>query len=901
MTTITFSIHYRTQEGERLCLSGGIPELGSWCDELSLELHSIDGYLWEASICVEDRGLDFEYRYIVKSQSGACLRREWKVMHRLVLTEAGEKVYVQDHWAERPKHSYFYSSAYYDVLCAHDREAIEPSPQVARPTSLIAIHCYAPHIDTNKRLYLSGSTEELGQWQPNQALGMKYIGGGQWYTSIPATSQKAEYKFFIADKHTEGALWENCDNRQLELPSKIEEDRTYYIGGLHFRLAEDYQPRFAGVVCPLFSMRHSNDCGVGDFASLRYAINWAKEAGLHVLQLLPINDTTYHRDWLDSYPYNAISVDAIHPIYIDLASLKPLRNAEAQRLFEEEVQALRESDTLLYPEVAAFKERYLRAQYIDWSEEVFLSSDYQRFYHTHTSWLVSYAAFCLFRDTQSLKLEYSNLYERYEEEQALQLIHSEKYKEQAGYYLYSQYLLHKQLRELRSYASSMGVLLKGDLPIGVAPHSIEVWRAPELFHLDRQAGAPPDDFALDGQNWGFPTYNWDRMQEDGFAWWRERFARMSEYFHAFRIDHILGFFRIWEIPRIQRSGLLGHFNPAYPKPLEYWQRGLGNIPENLLKYPCLTREGAQQLFAEDYTHLIEKGILLEVEGTEGYYRLRHGKQKAWEEELRSKSISIDEATIEHLINLCSEVALIEDSTHKGLYHPRIAWERSELYKSWSEPIQAQWRALSNSYFYEEHNELWRATAEARLESLIESSDMLVCAEDLGMIPATVPEVLNKLQILSLELERMPKGNTQHGWSNLNTLPYLSVCTTSTHDMAPLRAWWHALDRAGKAGYLNEQLSYSRMVSDSSEERIFVKVLGKHLSSPAMLVILPIQDWMSIDSKLYLHQAEEEQINHPENPHQKWCYRLTIELDKLKSEYSGWTERIRDILQISNRE
>lgn len=899
MAAITFSIHYRTHEGERLYLSGAIPELGSWREDLALELYSSDGYLWQTTIYLEGRELDFDYKYIVKSESGLCLRREWKAMHRLLLAGAQGEVYAQDYWAERPEHSYFYSSAYYDVLCAHESESLKPYAQGEYSTTHAIIHCYAPYIDEHKRLYVSGSTKELGEWQPSEALAMQYIGRGQWYASIPTTCERLECKFFIADKYNESIIWEKGGNRCLQLPYAPEKRVTCYIGGLHFRLGADYQPRFAGVVCPLFSMRHSSDYGVGDFGSLRHAIDWAKTASLHVLQLLPINDTTYYRDWRDSYPYNAISVDAIHPIYIDISALKPLRNSQSQRLFEKEAERLRQSTELLYPEVADLKERYLRAQYNDWSQEVFSSTSYRSFYHGQKMWLVPYAAFCLLRDTPKLKEEYSTLCQRYDAEQALQLIQSDAYKEQANYYLYSQYLLHQQLCELRSYASSVGVLLKGDLPIGVAPHSIEVWRAPELFHLDRQAGAPPDDFALDGQNWGFPTYNWERMQEDGFTWWRERFARMSEYFHALRIDHILGFFRIWEIPKTQRSGLLGHFNPALPKPLAYWQERLGNIPADLLQYPCLKTERAEQIFAGSYLQLIEQGILQQVEGVADYLRLSHGKQRLWEEELKSKKLS--DTAIKLLIELCTEVALIEDSTHEGLYHPRIAWERSELYQSWSLDMQEQWCRLSSNYFYEEHNELWRITAEARLGSLVESSDMLICAEDLGMIPATVPEVLNKLQILSLELERMPKGSTPYGWSNLDALPYLGVCTTSTHDMAPLRAWWQGLDRVRKAFYLNEQLGRSRIVSDSSEERIFVKVLGKHLFSPAMLAILPIQDWMSIDPKLHLHQAEEEQINHPEDPHQKWCYRLPIDLDKLKEEHSGWTSRIRDILQISNRE
>ena len=109
------------------------------------------------------------------------------------------------------------------------------------------------------------------------------------------------------------------------------------------------------------------------------------------------------------------------------------------------------------------------------------------------------------------------------------------------------------------------IVLKGDIPIGNQPQTaLEAWTEPHYFNLDGQAGAPPDDFSINGQNWGFPTYNWDVMEKDGYRWWMKRFQKMAEYFDAYRIDHILGFFRIWEIPMHAVHGLLGQFDPSLP-------------------------------------------------------------------------------------------------------------------------------------------------------------------------------------------------------------------------------------------------------------------------------------------------------------------------------------------------
>jgi 4-alpha-glucanotransferase len=127
-----------------------------------------------------------------------------------------------------------------------------------------------------------------------------------------------------------------------------------------------------------------------------------------------------------------------------------------------------------------------------------------------------------------------------------------------------QYHLHLQLSEAHRYANDNGIILKGDIPIGINKNSAEAWVEPHLFNFSGQAGAPPDDFSVRGQNWGFPTYNWGLMEKDGYKWWKQRFSKMAEYFDAYRIDHILGFFRIWEVPSESVEGIMGHFNPSLP-------------------------------------------------------------------------------------------------------------------------------------------------------------------------------------------------------------------------------------------------------------------------------------------------------------------------------------------------
>ena len=289
--------------------------------------------------------------------------------------------------------------------------------------------------------------------------------------------------------------------------------------------------RGAGTAIPVFSLRTESDFGIGEFKDLRPLVDWAAATGQCIIQLLPVNDTTRKGEWKDSYPYSPISSFALHPLYINLQALG-IRETVAFKKEQAELNALAELD---YPRVFQAKMKYIRKAFKTRGAKDMDTPGFKKFVQENEYWLEEYAQFCAKRD--SLEPEY---------------------------YRWMQWHLDKQFAAEVKYARSKGVSLKGDLPIGVSSDSAEAYLHPELFNLDSTAGAPPDYFSTDGQNWGFPTYNWEEMAKDDFAWWKSRLRKMSEYFDAFRIDHILGFFRIWEIPAGIRSGLAGHFNPALP-------------------------------------------------------------------------------------------------------------------------------------------------------------------------------------------------------------------------------------------------------------------------------------------------------------------------------------------------
>ena len=289
--------------------------------------------------------------------------------------------------------------------------------------------------------------------------------------------------------------------------------------------------RGAGTAIPVFSLRTADDFGIGEFRDLRPLVDWAAETGQCVLQLLPINDTTRKGGWEDSYPYSPVSTFALHPLYIHLQDL----GIKVDAAFKKQQAALNALPELDYPKVFKAKMAYLREAFAARGEKDMASAAFKRFVKENEYWLEEYAVFCARRD-----------------------------KKEPEFYRWVQFHLEKQLSEEVAYARAKGISLKGDLPIGVSADSAEAYWHPELFNLDSSTGAPPDFFSEDGQNWGFPTYNWEEMAKDDFAWWKARLRKMAQFFDAFRIDHILGFFRIWEIPKEFSSGMMGHFNPALP-------------------------------------------------------------------------------------------------------------------------------------------------------------------------------------------------------------------------------------------------------------------------------------------------------------------------------------------------
>ena len=871
---IKIHISYHTQWGEALYICGSLPQLGA--DDLNkapmLEMTSPDN--WSITLDLPESVKEFTFRFIVKAD-GREWREEWGEPHRFKATKGISSYDIHSFWQDVPNDKPYWSSAFVEGMLSRN---FRDQPVAPKGESLL-FKVFAPMVRPDEVLAICGEPHALGAWNPEKALTFNDASYPLWEVALEMKDIKLpfEYKFVILDKKTRRPIdWEARDNRRLDFFPKGH-DTLLVFDGMRFE-----NPRKswkgAGTAIPVFSLRSNEDAGAGDFYDLKKMVDWCVVTGQKIVQVLPINDTTKTGTWTDSYPYSANSTFALHPMYIRLKAVGTIKDKQRRDHYTEEAARLNELPQIDYEAVNNLKNAYLREIYAEQGKATRETAEYKDFVKRNEYWLRSYAAWSVLRDHfHTADNSKWGEYAVYDEKNVEAFIDS--HESDILYYYYVQYHLDRQLREVRDYAHQHGIVLKGDIPIGIGRESVDAWKDPRLFNMDCQAGAPPDDFSVLGQNWGFPTYNWDEMARDGFKWWKQRFQKMAEYFDAYRIDHILGFFRIWQIPMTAVHGLLGYFNPALPfSPEELRQNYDFWINPDIQAHPYIMEWMIGDFFGE-YTEEVKKEYLEEA-GT-GRYRLKEfvdNQRKVVDYFSRLTPDEKNTRIKDALMGLIDDVLFIEDPYQKGHYHPRISAQFTYQYRALTDYERWCFNRLYNDFYYRRMNDFWYGKAMWKLPPLLDSTGMLTCAEDLGMIPDCVPEVMHRLQILSLEIQRMPK-DPKVEFGETWRYPYYSVCTTSTHDMDGIRAWWEQ-DPAATQRFFNYTLKESGQAPVYAEPWICGKIVDLHLKSPSMLCILPLQDWLSTDGQLRRDNPHDELINIPANSQHYWRYRMHLPLEKL---------------------
>lgn len=895
---IIFTIKYNTVWGESLAIVGSVPELGLWEEAIAPDMLFSGDSTWTYAIELPEHIQRIDYYYLLKTE-GQETRREWSRGHTLDLKGYKGCYRLYDAWMNSPADLPFYSSAFTKAIFAHSGYSAE---NMSGKEKLI-ISVFAPQVNKQQYVAFTGNSDRVGNWSPERAVRMYPAEGGIWRVTLDASEIEfpLKYKFLLCDERSlSPCIWEEGEDRVIDYPFPIDEEACVCISGLFFRYGPDTSLwKGAGTVIPVFSLRSEWSLGVGDLGDLRILVDWVEKTGQCLIQVLPMNDTRMTQTWLDSYPYSAMSIYALHPMYIDLNSMGELKNEDRKRYYALCRNDLNAKDEIDYEAVVAAKIAYCR-EFVEQEglERLMDHEDYRCFFERNSSWLIPYGAYCYLRDLyQTADFTQWGQYATYDKSAINRLSSPQNpaYPEIAFNY-FLQYVLDKQFREVTEYAREKGIVLKGDLPIGVNRFSAEVWTEPDYFNLNGQSGAPPDDFSVNGQNWLFPTYRWDVMEKDDYTWWKKRFAKMNDYFDCFRIDHILGFFRIWEIPQDYVQGLCGHFNPALPLSIEEIERGGLCFDEKRFISPRISQDYLPELFGT-YVDEVLGSYLAQSSSRHFVLKPFCDTQRKIEKLFAGKA---DEKSLKikyGLYTIANEVLFLKDQREEDKYHPRISASMSYLYKELSENEKQAFDRLYEDFFYHRHNEFWKDQAFRKLIPLVESTEMLVCGEDLGMIPATVPEVMNKLRLLSLEIERMPKTFGVE-FADLTRLPYFSVCTTSTHDMNPIRSWWKE-DREKTQRYYNTVLKQNGDAPADCSGELATRIVSNHLSSPSMLVIVPWQDWLATDDELKRKNADAERINVPAQTNHYWRYRMHLTLEELL-QAENLNKRILSLIRQSGR-
>lgn len=896
--TINFYLRFSTTFGQSLSIVGNSEELGNYSIANAKQMQYLNQEFWHGVIEVNGAiERQVGYKYVLTNTDGSHVVEGEQDRVIDPVKHGSTNIQTVDSWNnEGAYENVYFTLPFQKVLLAENEAKIKSRP-VKSYTHVFRVK--APLLKKYEVVCLTGSSLALGNWSKSGALLLSKE--GNWWTvnvNIPQESFPLKYKYGVYNtKEKEYLPLETGEDRHLHgNASSADTLHIIHDGFARFSIGKWHG---TGIAIPVFSLRSSNSFGIGEFSDIRLLADWGKEAGLRLIQILPVNDTSATQTSADSYPYAAISSLALHPIYINLDKVASRKNAKVVKALKKKQQELNELEGLDYEQVMHAKLATLRELFATQNDDLD-SDEFHLFFNRNKHWLAPYAAFCYLRDKHgTCDFSQWKMHSVFDHS-AIEKLTSPKSKQYAEiqFHYFVQYHLHLQLKEATGYAHKKGLIVKGDIPIGVYRHSCDAWMNPELFHMEMQAGAPPDDFAVKGQNWGFPIYNWQRMQENGFAWWRQRFEQMSEYFDAFRIDHILGFFRIWSIPLHAVEGIMGYFIPALPvKVTEFRERGI-TFDRDRYTLPFITDEILAAIFSAQASKVKEE--FLEESG-ESRYALKEPFDTQRKVESYFSDLEQNESNLEiktGLFDLISNVILFEVPGSGGTeFHFRISQKDTYSFKNLDADTRHRLSELYVDYFYRRQDEFWKKQAMQKLPALKASTNMLICGEDLGMVPPSVPVVMEQLGILSLEIQRMPKDPGKEFFHPADA-PYLSVVTPSTHDMSTLRGWWKE-DEVQTRRFFNNQLGQWGDAPAECEAWINKAIILQHLQSPAMWSIFQLQDILGMSDSIRRKNPDDERINIPADPKHYWRYRMHLTLEELLKAREFNTE-LKTYIQSSGR-
>lgn len=702
--------------------------------------------------------------------------------------------------------------------------------------------------------------------------------------------------------------------------------------------------RKTGVVVPLSALYTKDSPAVGDFVSLKAFADFCAQCGLGVIQLLPVNDTG-----TQSSPYSALSAFALHPMYIHIESLPEFEDAmkncrpfsAAYKAFVKECKYGARFD---YAKVSEGKIKLLHLLY-SYMEKVISSkkksaqtpSDSSKSFADHydyeiktfvadNPWVVAYAVFKDLKDSfsQASWKEWTEDKRTMNRRQIELRWSNRALRSSHNFYVWCQMRAASQFKDASNYIRAQGIILKGDLPILMNEDSVDCWAWPEFFNQELRAGSPPDADNPLGQRWGFPTYNWDKIISDDFSWWKDRVRFASNYYSAFRLDHVLGFFRIWEYSEKETTAFLGHTNPyAYTERRVLQKMGFDDGRLHWLSQPHIPTEAVGSILGNwDEARSVMSKICVRI-----------GDEELWnfKDEITCDSLIYATAFVDdEEKNRAIQNVLAEKWRDRTL----IEIEKDRFVPVWSYSATTAWKSLSMeekksleqefAALQEQENELWKSHAFEILRPIVKKTEMQACAEDLGANLPALNEVLPALDIASLRVVRWTRRWDQMNqpYEAFDTYPHLSVTSTSVHDSSTIREWWQNekqsvwafLETVKSAEQKNELFApdldtlmekkpdeslkkYPVNVDTCFDPKVAAFVLEKCAGTRSRWFINPLQDYLYLDASCYREKAGDERINVPGTVNENnWTYRMPVSVEDLASK-SALIQEIRKIADL----
>ena len=874
-----FIINYRVNAGESLelvILENGLP-----IKNHSLFLTNDDN--WRCELDYSSKSITYIYQVI--DEKGEVLRKEFND-HQLSFPTLYKEFLIFDEWNNKNfPENYLNNKVLYNKLNNFEPQKVQIQK---KHTHLFRIE--APIYNPNWEIVILGNADTLGNWEYEKAISLCQTNFGIWEISLEISDQQfIQYKYAIFDKNKGEIIDVETGENRIAEPN-LHKNVLQVMSNHYFKFKSYQMYHAAGVAIPVFSIRTEEGFGVGEFSDIKKLADWSSKTSLSIIQILPINDTTANYTWTDSYPYAAVSVYALHPQYISLENLDFSIPKDLVNEYNKDKTHLNSLELVDYEKMIAGKWKYLKAIFNTQKATVLKDKAFKTFIKENELWLVPYSAFCVLRD--KYKTPNFNDWKTHKKYVATKIspffTADNKDYEVSMLHAWVQYQLHKQLTDAIEYTHQLGISIKGDLPIGIYRHSVEAWTEPELFGMDFQAGAPPDQFTELGQNWEFPTYNWEAMKADNYQWWKNRFKALEQYFDAMRIDHILGFFRIWRMPISATQGILGYFYPAVPIVVDEFRAR--HIPFNYDRYckPFINDQILWDYFGEDTSQVLE----FLNKNTDGIYSFKDefDSQRKLSNYFKTKPLGSLE---EKIYTLCANVLFVTEKIgDEVVYHPRFNAFHTESYKYLSDWEKSSIYELYNDYFFKRQDYLWKEKAMEKLPVILNSTKMLICGEDLGMVPDCVPEVMDELAIIALKVQRMPSDNIP--FYNPKDANYMNVVTASSHDSSTLRQWWKE-DSEMTQNFFNNQLNQYGKAPENLEPYLAEIIMKQHLYNDAMLAVFPIQEFIATNEELCNPKIDNERINNPAVFPHYWRYRMHINIDDLQNntefieKISGWVK------------